>query len=539
LPRPRAFVFGFATSLGNSQRAKGVTVANAIMNKSSRVEVQRFVNLTSDMKKILFAFALAALVLPALAPQLQAAEVSVDYFYDNLSGGSWIEVEGYGYCWQPDLAANDSSWRPYTDGYWAYTDAGWTWVSYEDFGWATYHYGRWARLSDYGWVWVPGSDLEWGPAWVSWRTGGDYIGWAPLPPREVEVVYEGRPIGPQVDIEFDIGPEYYNFCDIRYIGEPVLRGRIVDYRQNVTYINQTVNVTNIRVENNIVVNYGPDVNFINQHSSRPIQRLRLERQQNVDFVAAAKSGGANKVQGNSLIVAAPMKLTKPSTQIAPPAIKTKVSQPKIERGWAGVDSNTQTQMKQKIKTENPKNIPPPTGAAVQAGAAASPGGASVGATGQTGVGASPAATGTPGEALRGQGKHKGQFERGVASPASGQTGAASVAPEAPQAPIKHKGQMERGNLGPSPAGPSGENLNEPQGKHHRVEPTVTPGGGQGPQNPTAPLSETHGGGKHQGEGVTAPPAGGTTTGPATSPVERKHEGKQKGQPATSPSPAPQ
>jgi hypothetical protein len=561
-----------------------VAVANVILNKSRPVEVQRLVNLTIPMKKILFAFAIIALFSPAVAPQARA-DVSIDYFYDNLSGGSWIDVEGYGYCWQPDLAVNDSNWRPYTDGYWAYTDAGWTWVSYEDFGWATYHYGRWARLADYGWVWVPGADLEWGPAWVSWRTGGDYIGWAPLPPRGVEVVYEGRPIGPQVDIEFDIGPEYYSFCDVRYIGEPVLRGRIIDYRQNVTYINQTVNVTNIRVENNVVVNYGPDVNFINQHSSRPIQRLHLERQQNVDFVAAAKSGGANKVQGNSLIVAAPMKLTKPTKQIAPPTIKTKVSQPKFEKGWAGVDSNTQTQMKQKIRTENPKNIPPMTKAAVQAGA---------GATGQTGVGASPSTTpfqvekgkgrgkhgeqiqpgvtGTPvgspatgtspaiapeygkhkgkhGEQLGGAppvtgpttapesttipgGKHKGQFERGVASPSP-------VVPEATQAPIKQKGQLEHGNLGPNPVGPNGENVNEPQGKHRRVEPTVTPGGSQGPQNQTAPYSETRGGGKHGDGGVTAPPAAGTSTGPATSPVERKHEGKQKGQPTTSPSPAPQ
>jgi hypothetical protein len=85
-----------------------------------------------------------------------------------------------------------------------YTDVGWTWVSYEDFGWAAYHYGRWIRLEDYGWCWVPG--YEWGPAWVSWRTGGDYIGWAPLPPAGGgEIVYESRPIGGHVDVEFGIG----------------------------------------------------------------------------------------------------------------------------------------------------------------------------------------------------------------------------------------------------------------------------------------------------------------------------------------------
>ena len=57
---------------------------------------------------------------------------------------------------------------------------------------------------------------------------------------------------------FDIGPEYYNFCDVRFIGEPVLRDRIFPPVQNVTYITNTVNVTNIYVQNNIVYNYGPD-----------------------------------------------------------------------------------------------------------------------------------------------------------------------------------------------------------------------------------------------------------------------------------------
>ena len=93
----------------------------------------------------------------------------------------------------------DANWRPYMDGYWAYTDVGYTWISYEDFGWATYHYGRWAKLADYGWVWFPGTDLEWGPAWVSWRYGTGVVGWAPLPPRGPGIVFEGQAIGVDVD----------------------------------------------------------------------------------------------------------------------------------------------------------------------------------------------------------------------------------------------------------------------------------------------------------------------------------------------------
>src|SRR5437879_7695342 len=278
------------------------------------------------MKKILFT--LAMLVCGASALQQARADVSIDFFYNNLTGGNWIEVEGYGYGWQPDVAVNDSNWRPYADGYWGYTDDGWTWISYEDFGWATYHYGRWANLADYGWLWFPGTDLDWGPAWVSWRTGGDYIGWAPLPPRGPGVVYEGQPIGATVDIQFDIGPEYYNFCDIRFIGEPVLRDSIFPPTKNITYLTNTVNVTNITVQNNVVYNYGPDYNTVSAYSSRPIQRLTIERQSATDLSAAAKTGGLTKVQGNKLMVAAPNRLTKAPPSVAPPAVKAKVAQPK-------------------------------------------------------------------------------------------------------------------------------------------------------------------------------------------------------------------
>ena len=42
-----------------------------------------------------------------------------------------------------------------------------------------------------------------------------------------------------MDIEFDIGPSYYNFVDVRYIGEPRLRERIYEPSRNVTFISNT------------------------------------------------------------------------------------------------------------------------------------------------------------------------------------------------------------------------------------------------------------------------------------------------------------
>lgn len=106
--------------------------------------------------------------------------VSFQTFYNELEPyGRWIDQPEYGYVWIPDV---DRDFQPYaTNGHWIVTEYGNTWVSDYSWGWAPFHYGRWEFDDYYGWFWVPGD--EWGPAWVSWRSGGDYYGWAPLPPR--------------------------------------------------------------------------------------------------------------------------------------------------------------------------------------------------------------------------------------------------------------------------------------------------------------------------------------------------------------------
>jgi len=131
---------------------------------------------------------------------------TVSYFYDSLSPyGSWYYVNDYGWCWQPTVAVVDHGWRPYGPrGHWMWTDAGWYWQSDYTWGWAPFHYGRWHHGGARGWLWVP--DRTWGPSWVTWRSYGDYCGWAPLPPHAVfspgiGFTYYGR----GVDISFGFG----------------------------------------------------------------------------------------------------------------------------------------------------------------------------------------------------------------------------------------------------------------------------------------------------------------------------------------------
>src|SRR4029079_983694 len=131
---------------------------------------------------------------------------------------------------------------------------------------------------------------------------------------------------------------------------------------------------------NTVYNYGPDYNVVNRYSSRPIQRLAIERQTPTNLTTAIKSGTLTKGQGNKLLVAAPQRLAKAGPAARPAAVKAKVAQPKIEHGWKDVPNKAE--LEQKIKAENPKNIPPPTRAAAReegSPAAAAPGTSPAGA----------------------------------------------------------------------------------------------------------------------------------------------------------------
>jgi hypothetical protein len=469
------------------------------------------------MKRILLAVTMLAFVIPALRQAEARTDISVDFFYDNLGDdGSWIEAGEYGYCWQPSVAVSNTSWRPYSDGYWAYTDVGWTWVSYEDFGWATYHYGRWVRLRGQGWVWAPGR--EWGPAWVSWRTGGDYVGWAPLPPRRGGDIYvDFSPITSRVDIDYDIGPAYYNFIDVRYIGEPVLRDRIFAADQNVTYINKTVNVTNITYSNSTVYNYGPDYNTLSRYSTRPIQRLSLQRETNVDPIAAAQSKSLMKVQGDKLVIAAPQQLQKPPKPVAPKVVKEKLAEAPVEHGWEGVaDQKAQADLKEKMKKENPKSVPPPT---VQTSekAGSSPAATAPAATTASATPAAaanpPAAASASASPIRDKGKDK---RNETVSPAP--SAAASVSPA--MAPEKNKNK-----------------------RNEKASPLATPPASVPPATTPAPTRDK-GKGKQRDNvapSASVPPAAGATetTAPGVAPKSPKEKpDKRKNESAIPPPEAP-
>ncbi len=206
----------------------------------------------------------------------QGRSVSLQTFYDELSyHGDWINNPDYGYVWRPNVG-ND--FRPYyTNGRWLMTEYGNTWVSDYSWGWAPFHYGRWFYDDYDGWIWLP--DTEWGPAWVDWRTGGGYYGWAPM--------------GPRITVNINIGRRYYP--DNYWIFIPqrhIYANNYYNYwrpNRNVVIIKNTTIINNVYVDRsnrNVRYNSGPRADDI-----RRVTRQNVT----VHKIADASKPGSSRV----------------------------------------------------------------------------------------------------------------------------------------------------------------------------------------------------------------------------------------------------
>jgi hypothetical protein len=178
------------------------------------------------------------------------------------SRGAWVEVGSYGHCWRPAGIAVD--WRPYCEGRWVWTDCGWYWESDEPWAWACYHYGQWVCDPAFGWVWIP--DVEWAPAWVVWRTGGGYIGWAPCGP-----------------VGLVVAPSLFAFVEVGHFSDRVQPRAVVV--NNTTIINKTTVINSVRhdtrtidgVSRKVVVNEGPGVGVVQKATGKSLKATPIQQ----------------------------------------------------------------------------------------------------------------------------------------------------------------------------------------------------------------------------------------------------------------------
>lgn len=222
---------------------------------------------------------------PGIAPP-----ADLDFFYSELAPyGHWFDTAGYGWVWSPDDLP--VGWRPYSDGCWSYTDLGWAWVSYEPWGWATFHYGRWYFDDDLGWAWVPG--YVWGPAWVDWRWSDEWVGWEPLPP-DVDWVAGVGLRERQGERDRDADRHSWCFAPTRWLLDPRLSRRLAPSPRNITFLERTQPATRYDVVGGRPFDRGPAVADVERALGRSVPRFRV-----VDAPPSRRPGGGS-VRGGAV-----------------------------------------------------------------------------------------------------------------------------------------------------------------------------------------------------------------------------------------------
>lgn len=195
----------------------------------------------------------------SLRVSAQYADPEIVGFSDLAQNGDWNPNPEYGNVWFP--RAVPAGWTPYSNGHWAWVAPwGWTWIEAESWGFAPFHYGRWAQFQG-RWGWVPGPPPSvyageraprpvYSPALVAFvggprlsisigfggSSGAGVTAWFPLGPREAYQPW------------YHASPAYVNRVNVTNI-----------YNRNVTeihntYLNKTTNVYHTNITNVTFVN---------------------------------------------------------------------------------------------------------------------------------------------------------------------------------------------------------------------------------------------------------------------------------------------
>jgi len=161
--------------------------------------------------------------------------------YDDLDDyGDWRDDPSNGHVWFPSRVS--AGWAPYREGHWDWIDPwGWTWIDDSPWGYAPFHYGRWAFIGG-RWGWCPGPvavRAVYAPALVVFvgSFGGGFagnVGWFPLGPREVYVP------------SYHVSQAYVTRVNV---SNTTVNNTTITNVYNTTIVNKSTNITNVTYAN--------------------------------------------------------------------------------------------------------------------------------------------------------------------------------------------------------------------------------------------------------------------------------------------------
>ena len=277
------------------------------------------------------------------------------YVSDDMTGyedlneyGSWHNVDGYGNVWSPAGVPGD--WAPYRFGHWVYIAPwGWTWVEDEPWGFAPFHYGRWAFAGG-GWCWIPGPVVGrpvYSPALVAFVGGGGFhvgvgvgVGWFPLGPGEVFVPWYRT--SPRYVQNVNVTNTHVTVVQVTNVYNNVT----VNHVNNVTYVNQRGGHGVTVVDRNTFVNAQPVNRHIVSVNQREIASAQVNHEvvRNIAPVRQSVMGNAHQVRYappervmTRTVVAtrAPVVVNRPNEpdftrRAVPPPVRTVKPAPQVE-----------------------------------------------------------------------------------------------------------------------------------------------------------------------------------------------------------------
>jgi hypothetical protein len=203
--------------------------------------------------------------------------------YEDLDEyGGWRPVPEYGTVWFPHTVI--VGWAPYRYGHWVWIAPwGWTWVDDAPWGFAPFHYGRWVVVGGvWGWVPCPPRHVVtvayvrpvYAPALVAWvggahwgvgvavGGGGGGVAWFPLGPRDVYCP------------SYHVSRRYVQNVNIS--NTTIINQTVINNTYNNVYVNKTVNVTNIRYQNQTAVNAVTATSHQTFTSAQPVGRHMMK-----------------------------------------------------------------------------------------------------------------------------------------------------------------------------------------------------------------------------------------------------------------------
>lgn len=244
-----------------------------------------------------------------VSPEMTGYEDLDDY-------GRWNYVSGYGPVWYPVNVAND--WAPYRFGHWVFISPwGWTWVDDAPWGFAPFHYGRWAYLQS-RWCWVPGPVVVrpvYAPALVVFVNGGwgggPGVGWFPLGPGEVFV--PGYRVSRRYAERVNVTNTVVNVTQVTNVYN-VYRTRTTI--NQITYVNRNRPGAVTAVSQQTFVNARPIAGNMVRVSDNDIRQARIDRRVEAQPVRTSIVGPA-----------APAKVTPPPAVVNRQVVATRRPMP--------------------------------------------------------------------------------------------------------------------------------------------------------------------------------------------------------------------